>query len=98
MIARIPMAISFWIQDIFPGREYGWSYVGFPYGAQRLISESLDPSPSVMNGGESIWRLSVCYFLIGKELFSKLQHLARYFPTNMPWPMTVITTGVFHSL
>ncbi len=63
MIAWIPTATSFWIQDIFPGREYGWSYVGFPYDTQHVISVSLDPSPSVMNGGESIWRLSVCCLL-----------------------------------
>jgi hypothetical protein len=26
---------------------------------------------------------------IGKELFSELQHLARYFPPNMLWSMTL---------
>ncbi len=54
------VVISFWIQDIFSGREYGWSYEWFPNDTQHVISISLDPSPSVMNGGESIWRLSVC--------------------------------------
>jgi hypothetical protein len=30
---------------------------------------------------------------IGKEIFSKLRHLARCFPANMQWPMTLSPTN-----
>jgi hypothetical protein len=73
------MAISFWIQGIFPGREYGWSYVGFPHNTQCVISVSLDPSPSVMNGGESIWQLSVCHLLHWQRAILKIATFSKIF-------------------
>ncbi len=84
--------VSFWVEsmvgpmwDFHTTRSASSAYLWIHHHLSWMAENPSGNCPSVTS-------------YIGKELLRKSQHLAWYFPTNMPWPMTVIMAGILHSL